>query len=131
MQEPSGTQEPALKDENAAHQVASAWRPTLREIVRAFVQEDYGLEGGVPFVTPISAANVDQMKEYIADYGETLTELPEGAWRSSVSQWMGTHWDVLVDLWTVESGESDMVLSVRVFEAGSGFRIEVDSVYVP
>jgi hypothetical protein len=38
---------------------------------------------------------------------------------------------VLVDLWTLESGESDMVLSARVFEVTNGFQIEIDSVHVP
>jgi len=44
---------------------------------------------------------------------------------------MGTHWEVLVDLWTVESGKSDLVLDARVFEQETGFRIEIHSVYVP
>jgi hypothetical protein len=44
---------------------------------------------------------------------------------------MSTHWDVLVDLWTVESGCSDMVLHAHVFEAGKSFRVEVYLVYVP
>ena len=45
---------------------------------------------------------------------------------------MGTHWDVLVDLWTVEAGESNLVLCVRVFESEDGGCLtEVDSVRVP
>jgi hypothetical protein len=130
MQKPNELQEP-VKDEDAAHPIASAWRPTLREIVSAFVRGDYALSGGVHFVAPVSASTVDQIRKYIADSGETLAELPNETWRTSVSQWMGTHWEVLVDLWTVESGESDMVLSARVFEVGDGFRIEIDSVHVP
>jgi len=62
---------------------------------------------------------------------ETLAELPDETWATSVSQWMGTHWEVLVDLWTVESGKSDLVLDARVFEQETGFRIEIHSVYVP
>lgn len=50
---------------------------------------------------------------------------------SSVSQWMGTHWEVLVDLWTIESGRSDLVLTVFVLETTDGFRFEIDSVHVP
>lgn len=68
---------------------------------------------------------------YFADYGETLIELPDDAWNTSVSQWMGDHWQVLVDLWTVELGASDVVMNVRVFEIDGGFRAEIDSVHVP
>lgn len=44
---------------------------------------------------------------------------------------MISHWDVLVDLWTVESGASDLVLFARVFEVENGFRFEIASVHVP
>ena len=71
------------------------------------------------------------IKKYIIDYGETLIELPDATWKTSVCQWMGSHWDLLLDLWTAESGESDLVLGARIFEDGSKFRIEIESVYVP
>ncbi len=76
-------------------------------------------------------AVADQILAYVTDYGETLAELPDDTWQSSVSQWMGTHWDILVDLWTVESGKSDLVLSGRVFESNGGYRFEIDSLHVP
>ena len=44
---------------------------------------------------------------------------------------MESHWGVLVDLWTKESGKSDLVLGLRVFEEGGAIRFEVDSVHVP
>jgi hypothetical protein len=122
---------PPYKDENASHPVATAWRAPLRAIVHALAEGDYALDGGVNSVAPVSAGVADQMRSHIADYGETLVELPDDAWESSVSQWMRSHWDVLVDLWTVESGASDLVLCVRIFEDGVGFRIEVDSIRVP
>ena len=124
-------QEP-VKDEEAAHPIASVWRPALREVIRALVQgDDDGLVRGLRSVAPISAATIEEIRANVAGYGETLAELPDDTWRTSVSQWMGKHWDVLVDLWTVESGASDLVLSARVFELADGFRVEVDSVYVP
>jgi len=121
----------AIKDEDAERPVASAWRPTLRDIVKAFVQGDYALECGIDSVAPVSAATADHIKAYIADYGETLIELPEETWSTSVSLWMGSHWDVIVDLWTAESGQSDMILQVRVTETGNGFGIDIHMVYVP
>ena len=52
-------------------------------------------------------------------------------WRTSVSQWMGTYWDTVIDLWTAESGKSDLILSVRVHEAVDGYRFAVNGLYVP
>jgi hypothetical protein len=61
-------------------------------------------------------ATAEQIRRYLADYGCTLVELPEDTWQTSVSQWMETHWEVLVDLWTAEEGRSDLVLAGRVVE---------------
>lgn len=127
----SAPKQPAIKDEDAEHPIASAWRPTFCEVVKAFVQRDYALDRGVHCVAPVSSATAAQIAGYIKDYGETLVELPEETWNSSVAQWMGTHWDALVDLWTADAGQSDMVLGARVFETEGGFRIEVGMVYVP
>jgi hypothetical protein len=118
----TGEPQEAVKDENATYPISSAWRATLRDIVESFVQGDYALSRGLHSVAPVPPATAEQIKRYIAGYGETLVALPDETWETSVSQWMGTHWDVLVDLWTLESGESDMVLSARVFEMENGFR---------
>lgn len=105
VQEEHAGQEP-LKDEDAAHPVATVWRPTWREIVKALAEGDYGLTRGVVAVAPVSAATAERIRGYIASYGETLTELPDESWQSSISQWMRTHWEAVVDLSTVESGRS-------------------------
>jgi hypothetical protein len=130
MPDPSVYQLP-VKDEDAAHPVASAWRSALCAIVRAFVAGDYALARGIEHVSPVSPDTARQIEAYIAGYGETLAELPEETWRTSVAQWMGPHWQVFVDLWTAESGCSDMVLDVNVFEVGKSFRVEIHLVYVP
>lgn len=122
---------PPVKDEDAAHPIASQWRPSLRAIVAAFVDGDYSLARGVQFVAPVSAATANRIRANVAGYGETLAGLPAETWETSVAQWMKTHWDVLVDLWTTEGGASDLVLSARVFEVESVFRVEIDSVHVP
>lgn len=71
------------------------------------------------------------MRTYIATFGESLVGVPDESWSSSVAQWMGTYWEVLVDLWTQESGRSDLVLSLSVYEAEGGFRFEIGSLHVP
>ncbi|WP_205633616.1 DUF7668 domain-containing protein [Labilithrix luteola] len=120
-----------MKDENSAHPIASVWRPVFREVVNALVHGDYELVRRPSSVAPVSAKTVDQIQGYVTDYGETLAELPDETWRTSVSHWMGTYWQVLIDLWTIESGASDLVLDAWVFETEDGFRFEINSVYVP
>jgi len=121
---------PILKDEDQQQPVASIWRLTLKAIVDAIASGNVALEG-IPSVPAITPTTTQQIVDYLASYGETLAELPNETWTSSVSQWMGHCWVVLVDLWTVESERSDMVLSVRVFEDNDGFRFDVGGVYVP
>ena len=122
---------PAVKDPDAAHPIAGAWRPMLREVVRRFVQGDYHLALSVPGVEPVSAATAEQVREYLAAYGATLVELPDDTWQTSVAQWMETHWDILVDLWTAEEGRSDLVLEGKVIETSTGPRLTIYMVYVP
>jgi hypothetical protein len=123
--------QPAVKDEEREHPVADAWRPTLRAVVRALASEDYALARGIPLVATPTQATSDQMRAYVASYGERIADLPDETWDSSVAQWTGTQWHVHVDLWTVESGSSDLVLDVRVIETDDGFRFEVGPLYVP
>jgi hypothetical protein len=130
MQDSSSIQEP-LRDENSAHPAATAWRPTLKEIIRAFASGDFALERGVPAVAPVTSEVAQQISNYVKEYGETLVELPEDSWDASISQWMQSHSEVLVDPWTEESGRSDLVLSARVYEREGGFVFEIDSVHVP
>ncbi len=119
------------KDLNRAHPIPLEWRRLLRDIVKRLAAGDFALSD-LPFVSSVSRRTQEQIKAYLAQYREALIDLPEATWSSSVAQWTETHWEVLVDLWTKESGNSDLCLSVRVFEvAGGGYRMEVDSVHVP
>jgi hypothetical protein len=120
-----------IKDETAAHPIAAEWRAAFAGIVHAFVEGDYRLSRSIPCVREVPAETASQIRAYIADYGATLVDLPEETWRTSCAQWMGTHWDVLLDLWTTEEGGSDMALAASVFETDQGFEVEVYSVHVP
>lgn len=122
---------PVIKDEDEQQPVPTVWRPVFREIVKAFVQNDYRLKVGVPGVAPVSAKTAKQIKDYIVDYGETLVELPEETWSSSVCLWMGNRWDVIIDLWTKGEGRSDLILSTYVTESKVGFVFQIYMVYVP
>src|SRR5579884_719455 len=117
----SGAEVLAVKDESQQLPIPSAWRPVFREIVGAFVQRDYRLSAGVPTVAPVTSDTAAQIEEYIEAYGETLVELPEETWESSVCIWRGNRWDALVDLWTAAEGRSGLVISASIFESDKGF----------
>ena len=120
-----------VKDPEDSTPVPPAWRGSIAEIVRTFVEGDFRLSRGLAGVEAVDLVTAGQIKGYLEDYGETLACLPEEAWGTSISQWQLTYWEVLVDLWTEESGKSDLVLHLRVSEADSEFSYRVDSVYVP
>jgi len=121
----------AVKDGTAERQIPSAWRPALRGIVAAFVKGDYLLADSIEDVQAVSQETANHIQSYLRDYGATLNPLPDETWNSSVCIWTGDHWDFLVDLYTREEGASDLVLSGRVTDTNSGFKIAVHMVYVP
>jgi hypothetical protein len=121
----------AVKDGESERPIPTAWRPIIREIVHALANEDYRLISGINGVTPFSAETADRIREYIQDYGATLTELPDETWNSSVCRWMGNRWDALIDLWTESEGRSDLVLRLNVSEVKDGFVFSMYMVYVP
>jgi hypothetical protein len=121
----------AVKDESHQLPIPSAWRPVIRQIVSAFVQRDYRLSSGVRAVAPVAVDTAAHIEKYIDNYGETLVELPEKTWESSVCIWQGKSWDALVDLWTRAEGRSDLVLSLRILEDHTDFQFQIHMVYVP
>ena len=120
-----------VKDLDGAHPIPEGWRSTLREVANALAEGDFSLTRAVSSVAPVPARMAESIQWNITSYGEALAPLSEQAWESSQCQWYGSHWYVLVDLWTVQSGRSDLVLFVRVFEVERDFRFEIESVHVP
>jgi hypothetical protein len=131
MSDASSDLPPPVKDESAAHPIAGAWRPMICKVVQCFVAGDYGLRAGVSGVEPVSSKTAEHIRAYVADYGARMVDLPADSWQTSVAQWYGTHWDILVDLWTAEEGPSDLVLAGRVVESSAGPRLTIHWVYVP
>ena len=128
----AGSQGPlALKDPHAAHPIAAAWRPMLREVVLRLAAGDYLLSDGVEGVAPVSPSTAEQIRAVVVEYGATLVELPDSTWETSAAQWMGTHWQIIVDLWTAEEGRSDLILEGEVVETSAGPHLTLRAVYVP
>jgi len=111
--------------------IPSIWRPTFQEIVRAFSEGDYLLARGVDGVRPVSRGLAEFFADNVEAYGATLTPLPDEAWQSSIYLRDEGFWEVLVDLFTVEEGRSDLVLLTRVFERGDAYEFEPWSIHVP
>jgi hypothetical protein len=122
---------PIVKDETRQTPVPDAWRPTLAAIAEAFFEGDFELAHGIQDVSPVAPEDAQRIAENIEAYGDELASLPHETWQTSVCQWMDGYWHVLVDLYTVDEGASDLVLDVRVREHGAGFLFEVYFVYVP
>jgi hypothetical protein len=119
------------KDEENERPIPTDWRVAFSNVVDAFVRKDYSLSLGVAGVSSVSNETANHIKEYLEDYGQELVQLPQETWESSVCLWMGSHWDVLIDLWTVGEGQSDLVLKAQVTESMNGYRIDIGMIYVP
>ncbi|BES71434.1 hypothetical protein RE428_24520 [Marinobacter nanhaiticus D15-8W] len=122
---------PVSKDQNNQTSIPTVWRSTLSAIVEAFKDGDYRIARNLVGVPSVSEEDAKQIKNNIVRYGATLTNLPDESWDTSVCQWMDGYWDVLVDLYTIEEGASDLALVVRVFEDPHSYVYEVQSVHVP
>jgi len=121
---------PVTKNEAHAEPVPSAWRQTFVQMVDALRERNTQLRG-LAHVEPVDDATAGIIARQIEDYGGIIARLPEQTWDTSVSQWQGTYWEVLVDLFTVEDGLSDLVLHVMVEEDGNAFSFKPHLVYVP
>jgi len=78
---------PVRKDLDRENPVATAWRPVFREIVRTFVAGDFRLRTALAQRLEIDDQAAEHAARYVAQYGETLVELPDETWNSSVAQW--------------------------------------------
>lgn len=125
------TSEEPLKDPEQQHPIPEVWRNTLTKIANAIGDGDYQLLRGIAFVPSLPPNRAKLIEQNLKDYGASLIYLPEDTWNTSACQWMGSYWDVLVDLFTAEEGASDLAISVRVRESGNTYSFDVLSVHVP
>ncbi|WP_217495011.1 hypothetical protein [Marinomonas sp. FW-1] len=122
---------PVLKDEDNQTPVPTVWRNTFRLIAEALKEGDFKLNLRVSDARSISAKDAAIITANIRDYGDQLIDLPDDTWSTSVCQWMLDYWEVYIDLFTANEGASDLVLAVRVYEDGTSYIYEVQSVHVP
>lgn len=109
--------------------MSSAWpfETDVRQVVTFLAQTDYSaierLSGGVR----MSSADLE---EVVRQYGRTIVMPPMNAKWDVVAHDDGTGWSVVVPMWTVEEGRSDLSLSLLVYNNGQNFRIEVEDLHV-
>jgi hypothetical protein len=103
----------------------------LSRIVSQLAKGDYSPSLGLGPGVDLPKDSAEQIRLYLDDFGETLTDLPDATWATSVALWQRSHWEVIVDLWTLESGRSDLVLDANVYEVDAHFRFVVHAIYVP
>jgi hypothetical protein len=111
--------------------VPSEWRDTFTRIVDELKAGNFRIDQVLSNVKPVSNQNAGRMADNIALFGDDLDKLPEEAWETSIYRWMDGYWEVLVDLFTIREGRSDLVLFARVFEKGDLYEFQLDSVHVP
>ena len=111
--------------------VPSEWRPVFTRIVEDFKDGNFKIEQASSNVKPLTCQDAKRIAHNIAEFGNNLCSLPEESWDTSVYRWMEGYWEVLVDLFTIQEGQSDLVLFARVFERGGSHEFQVESVHVP
>ena len=108
--------------------IPTIWRQTIANIVNTL--QTNNIRTAVPNVE-INDEDRVRVRANILAYGDSLINLPEQSWLTSIYVWSGKKWDVLVDLFTKHEGASDLVLFLEVTEKNAGFKFIVCDVHVP
>lgn len=121
----------SIEDEHASHPIATNWRPILTEVVDRFIKGDFSLSSPISGVLPVGPDVARQNKGYVTEYGQQLVKLSNEVWSTSCAQWMGKHWDIIIDLCTATEGVSDLVLTGKVANVNGKPVFTVGLIYVP
>jgi len=81
-----------------------------------------------------SRLNAQEMANAIRDYGRQLIAPPDDAFRLieaiEIRNSQPRRWSIVVPLWTLEEGRSDLSLEMTVTTGECGLTIEVDDIHV-
>lgn len=119
------------KNEEIEQAVPIEWRPAIIEIVEDIRNRNLGSRDISGYDVEIDPAEIDDIYQNVEHYDDTLVSLSEGTWESSVCRWMGSYWQVLIDLFTAEEGLSDLVLFIDVYEHENRTTFRIRSLHVP
>lgn len=107
-------------------------KPVLRDLVHELVVGNYaGLEAD----GRAGDRSAEVLRQAIADYGRTLTELPDEAFerKNALAYRLPSErarWAVEIALWTLEEGRSDLMLEATVQVASDGTSVEIEDIHV-
>jgi hypothetical protein len=105
---------------------------TVRRLVEMLVAEDYD---GIEEATQGCRLTAEQLRQAVEEYGRELQMPPEVVFHNlDVNEIEAAipraEW-VLVDLWTVEEGRSDLTLEIRLTDTGGAlYDIEINNLHV-
>jgi hypothetical protein len=86
---------------------------TVAAIVESMIDGHPIVVAGIPAVDRVSSEQTNDLYGALAAYGDVhLVRLPGATWATSVTLWMVTKWNCLIDLWTAEEGRSDLELEI-------------------
>jgi len=106
------------------------FKAPVADIVAALVRGDYE---SLDTDDRSGRVGADGLRRSVTEYGRTLVELPNVAFdlaeSGEVSMRSGAWW-VVVPLWTVEEGRSDLSLELSAIPIDGGHRFEIDDLHV-
>ena len=107
-------------------------RDAVRRLLEMLVAEDYD---GIEEATRGRRLTAEQLRQAVDEYGRELQMPPEVVFHNfDVNEIEGAipqAWWVLVDLWTVEEGRSDLTLEIRITDTGGElYDIEINNLHV-
>jgi hypothetical protein len=103
----------------------------VKQIVDALVEQKYEYLDAASRGVRLTAI---EMKNAIAEYGGTLTHLPESEYETldviGIENSHPQKWDVRVGLWTREEGKSDLTLELTIIDNVGNYSFEIDNIHV-
>ena len=106
---------------------------TVRHLVGMLVAGDYA---GLEAVSRGRRLTAEQLRQAVEEYGRELRMPPEPVFDNiedviELEDATRRAWSVLVDLWTVEEGRSDLTLEVVLTDTGGEqYDIEIHNLHV-
>lgn len=107
------------------------WRDILLKIVDAVNSGNFAFREIDPNVQELDDKNAEFIRSYVQGFGVLQFSMPSKAWNSSIYRWMDGYWQLLIDLYSGQGDETDLVLFVRVNEADMNYRFSVQHIIVP
>jgi hypothetical protein len=119
------------KNEEIEQSVPVEWQPIIIEIVKDIRGRCLAPRKFLESEIDVDSRDIDFIYQSLDAYGDPLINVPKDGWETSICRWMGGYWHLMIDLFTVEEGASDLVLFVDVYEHGSSKCFKIQSVHVP